>query len=55
MDGEELPGAVVTAPGIFLWINESTLTYMREVVSSSGEPSGFLCTSKSFFNVAVAF
>ena len=48
-------GAGVTAPPIFLWINESTLTYTREVVSSSGEPSGFLCTSKSFFNVAVAF
>ena len=42
VDGAAFTGAGVTAPPIFLWINESTLTYIRDVVSSSGDPSGFL-------------
>ena len=58
--GAELEGlgamgeVVAAAPDLFRII-ESTLRYMRAVVSSRGAAPGLVRTSKSFFNVAVAF
>lgn len=43
-----------TAPDLFLMI-ESTLTYIRAVVSSSGAAPGLERMSNSFCKVAVAF